>query len=79
VLKNSPARSFVAGPQAVIDVSAVLLAPAFALAWQPFSDLDGREVKLVACSGGASRPPAAEAVMDFQMGKAHLDLAAFVA
>ncbi len=40
---------------------------------------DGGEVELVACTGEASQPQAIEAVVGFQMGKAHLDFPAFVA
>ena len=40
---------------------------------------DGGEVEFVACAGQPSQPQAIEAVVGFQMGKAHLDLAALVA
>jgi hypothetical protein len=40
---------------------------------------DGGEVELIARAGEAAQPEAIEAVMGFQMGKAHLDLAPLMA
>src|SRR5580692_5974496 len=40
---------------------------------------DGGEMELVACAGETSQPHALEAVMSFQVGKAHLDPFPFLA
>jgi hypothetical protein len=40
---------------------------------------DGGEVELVACASEATQPQAIEAVMGFQMSKAHFDLAPLMA
>ena len=40
---------------------------------------DGREVELVACARETSQPHSLEAVMGFQVRKAHLDLFALIA